>query len=166
MREAWCAPIVGVGLASADVDARFLMGCHRGQRQPGACFSAAAEYVLTNGQPDLVLVHGVLTKPIVFDHAWVLLPGGVVFDPVDQDFYHQAAYEALLGAAPEACYGAIEVRAALTVHCNSGPWHKPAAEAITRTLSGHPSASAVAPLVGWENLKAGLSAFGTLIANG
>lgn len=121
--------------------------------------------MLANGQPDLALVHGVLSNPIVFDHAWVLLPGCVIFDPVDQEFYDQAAYEKLVGAVPEAYYHALEMRAALVVNCNSGPWHKPADQAITKTLSGHPSASAVMPLVGLENLKAALSAFVTFIAH-
>jgi hypothetical protein len=138
---------------------RFLTGCQRAQRRPGAYFDAAAEYLLANGQPDLRLVHGVLSKPIVFDHAWVLLPGGVIFDPVDQEFYPRTAYEELLGAVAEACYGVADVRAALAVHRNSGPWHKPAADAIIKNARGRPSARAVAPLVRLENLKAALSAF-------
>lgn len=164
MRDSWSAPIVGVGLARAHVDGRFLAGCRQGERQPGACFAAAAEYLLTNGQPGLRLVHGLLTKPIAFDHAWVLVPGDVVFDPVDQDFYPRTTYYDRLGAIAEASYGSLEARAAITVHCHPGPWHKSPAEAITKDASGHPSAGAVAPLVGMENLKAALSAFRKLVA--
>lgn len=159
MRDQGSAPVVGVGVETTDVESRFLIGCRRRERQQGRCFDAALAYLFHNGNPHLRLIHGTVNQPIVYDHAWVLLPVGVVFDPVDQDFYPQASYSAQLGAVSEVVYCVREARAQLATHGHAGPWHKARAEAVVKDAWGRPTGKGISPLIGWENLKAALTAF-------
>jgi hypothetical protein len=57
-------------------------------------------------------------------HTWVEIPGGIVFDPVDQLFFTRDGYYQTLHAKAEAHYTMAEAgqRAVTTKHY--GPWHE------------------------------------------
>ena len=68
---------------------------------PGQCFKKAADYVLlaiTLGvAKDMLLVHGESVNGVHGPHAWVELPGDILFDGVLQRFYDLSQYYALDG---------------------------------------------------------------------
>ena len=72
------------------------------------------------------LVHGVVSHPphfVPLDHAWVELPGNVVFDGVVQAFFVRESYYAVMAAVPLDRYTGAETRRLLTAHGHPGPWN-------------------------------------------
>ena len=55
-------------------------------------------------------------------HAWVELPGEVVFDGVVQAFFTRASYYEVMGALPEKMYSGRETRQLTDFSGYSGPW--------------------------------------------
>ena len=60
----------------------------------------------------------------VWAHAWVELPGGLVFDGVRQRFYDRAGYYRVLRRTAEAIYRPAEAAARLRATQRYGPWHR------------------------------------------
>src|SRR4051794_4366954 len=69
------------GAEVTDVPAAFLTGRPR-RKSPGNCYQKAFQYAMDKGQdiPELRVIHGHIEVGTVADHAWVELPGGIVFD--------------------------------------------------------------------------------------
>ena len=116
-----------------------------GRRYWGDCYRRAAEYVLARARPGgpgprvagLTLVHGTgRTGTAVWAHAWVELPGGLVFDGVRQRFYDRAGYYRVLGATAEAVYRPAEAAARLRATQRYGPWHRGALRAAPPGAAG------------------------------
>src|SRR5690349_15123598 len=61
-------------------------------------------YVLDHAEiKGMRLIHGVVSHPPLFvplDHAWVELPGDIVFDGVLQTFFTRASYYDIMAAMP------------------------------------------------------------------
>lgn len=85
-----------------DVSASYRRGAHSGRVFPKDCWHKACRYVVEHVDDGAMLVHGTCADgedpDFRFEHAWVELPGGVVFDGVFQRFYEQASYYAAMGA--------------------------------------------------------------------
>jgi hypothetical protein len=108
-------------------------GTRPGTRYWGDCYRRAAEYVLAHALGDgpgpplagPTLVHGTCRAGLlVWGHAWVALPGGLVFDGVRQRFYEPAGYHRVLQTTAEATYRPEEVVAWLRATQRYGPWHR------------------------------------------
>jgi hypothetical protein len=125
------------------VGAATAAGTRPGRRYWGDCYRRAAEYVLARIPPaaggpgpppappappapaGLRVVHGTCRAgPQAWAHAWVELPGGLVFCGVRQAFYDRAGYRRVLGAAAEAVYRPEELVARLRATGRYGPWHR------------------------------------------
>ena len=125
-------------------------GTRPGRRYWGDCYRQAIAYMLAHAPMDgaepsaqtaenaetstsgsgagtggeLTLVHGLCRAgPVWWGHAWVELPGAVVFDGVRQQFYDRESYCRVLGTVAEATYSfdAMLERLQATERC--GPWH-------------------------------------------
>jgi hypothetical protein len=73
--------------------------------------------------PELRLVHGTLfIVGIPFPHAWVEIPGEIVFDPVEQEFYNRDDYSHVLHAKAEAHYTTAEASQHAISTNHYGPW--------------------------------------------
>jgi hypothetical protein len=108
------------------VDDRLSRGTHPGRDYRGRCYEMAWKYFITHyvQEPALRLVHGTLHmagRP--FPHAWVELPGSIVFDPVDQRFYTLEDYYREEQAEAEAIYTPAEAGQVATRTKHAGPWH-------------------------------------------
>ena len=57
-------------------------------------------------------------------HAWVELPGGVVYDGSFDRFYEAEAYCRIMMATAEVTYTAAEASKASSLYEHFGPWHK------------------------------------------
>ena len=98
---------------------------HYGQRHPHECFTRAAHFIIDNfhSLPDeTALVHGVLHRTGI-SHAWVLLPGHVLFDGFVQRYYDAGDYHRSLDAEAERTYPMKEAMARILKTRNFGPWH-------------------------------------------
>jgi hypothetical protein len=114
------------------VDARLAYGTRPDKRYWADCYRRACDYVLAHARTDgpdaaidgLRLIHGVCRDGnVVWAHAWVDLPGGIVFDGVRQQFYDRDGYRRVMRASEEATYdpGALVER--LLATGRYGPWH-------------------------------------------
>ena len=96
------------------------------RRYPQQCYARTLKYVLGHAEiADLRLVHGVVSHAPRFlplDHAWVELPGGIVFDGVVQAFFTRLSYYAVMSAMPLDTYSSTETRRLLASHGHPGPW--------------------------------------------
>jgi hypothetical protein len=97
-----------------------------------ACYRKAASYLIDLPCPDAIrdkvkLVHGTYQHYATFraDHAWIELPGGIVFDGVLQRFYSLGDYYRVFKCEKEAEYEAKDVMAKIIEpNAHFGPWHK------------------------------------------
>ena len=126
------------------IPAAWRLGTTPGFVQRRECFRRAWRYLEQHQEiPDLALVHGTVYSPQTasrIDHAWVSLPGDVVFDGVVQRFYTAGTYQALARNEADATYrwsGALQLstqrvvdcadpgcRARGEPHCHTfGPWN-------------------------------------------
>ena len=122
-------------------------GTRPGTRYWGDCYRRAAEYVLAHALGDgpgpplagPTLVHGTCRAGrLLWGHAWVALPGGLVFDGVRQRFYEPAGYHRVLQTTAEATYRPEVVVAWLRATQRYGPWHRGALGAApARRLGSH-----------------------------
>jgi hypothetical protein len=80
--------------------ARLHRGVQPGAHYPGECFRRCVDYVLANGDvPGVVMVDGLVNgEGGRIRHAWVELPGGLVFDGVMQAFFDASGYYDFLDA--------------------------------------------------------------------
>ncbi len=95
---------------------------------PKLCFKKAMDYVFDLNEPVayyVKLIHGQYDNDyFMCNHAWVEIPGGIVFDGVLQRFYDKKGYYKTLMAIKEVEYTS---RDAIEMFCNYnhyGPWHK------------------------------------------
>jgi hypothetical protein len=107
-------------------------GARPGKRYWTDCYRRASDYVLARArQPGpclpadgVLLVHGVCRDDhVMWAHAWVELPDGVVFDGVRQQFYDRDGYYRTLRATAEATYDAAAMREQMRARRHYGPWH-------------------------------------------
>ena len=88
----------------ADVDVGWADHTWPRRRYPQQCYARTVKYVLDHPEIDgLRLVHGVVSHAphfVPLDHAWVELPGEVVFDGVVQAFFTRESYYAVMAAVP------------------------------------------------------------------
>ncbi len=71
------------------------------------------------------LVHGMIAHAPYFvpmAHAWVELPGEIVFDGVVQAFFTRASYYAVMSARPRNRYSGRETQRLADSSGYSGPW--------------------------------------------
>jgi hypothetical protein len=90
---------------------------------PKGCYVRAYRYVMDHGTTDALLVHGLYHDGK--DHAWVEIPGGVVYDGVLDCFYQAEAYYLTMMAEPQVKYTAKEAGKKGSAARNFGPWHTP-----------------------------------------
>ena len=97
------------------------------RRYPQQCYAKTLTYVL--GHPEIAelrLVHGVASHApwfVPFDHAWVELPGGAVFDGVVQAFFTRESYVAVMAAMPLDVYTRPRAERLSVMHGHPGPWN-------------------------------------------
>jgi hypothetical protein len=96
------------------------------RRYPQQCYATAIRFVLDHPQiTGMQLVHGVVAHAprfVPFDHAWVELPGRVVFDGVVQAFFTHDSYYAVMLAVPLDRYSRRQTERQLAAHGHPGPW--------------------------------------------
>lgn len=122
---------VGGELLSAADQVRVEAGWARrtwpGRRYPQQCYPKTVKYVLDHAEiVGLRLIHGVVSHPphcIPFDHAWVELPGDVVFDGVVQTFFTHGSYYRVMAAVALDAYSGPEASSLVTQHGHPGPWN-------------------------------------------
>lgn len=92
------------------------------------CYIKAFQYVLNRSHIEgIKLVHG-LYKPSFVDihsgHAWIELPGEIIFDGVLQRFYEKKGYYTFYGIIKQVEYEPKEIRKiGLQAGGTYGPWH-------------------------------------------
>jgi hypothetical protein len=97
------------------------------RRYPQQCYARTVKYVSDHPDIDgLRLVHGIVSHAprfVPLDHAWVELPGEVVFDGVVQTFFTRASYYSVMAAVAMDTYTAAETRQLIAAHGHPGPWN-------------------------------------------
>jgi hypothetical protein len=97
------------------------------RRYPQQCYARTVKYVFDHPEIDgLRLVHGVISHAphfVPLDHAWVELPGEVVFDGVVQAFFTRESYYAVMAALPMDAYTGPETHRLVVAHGHPGPWN-------------------------------------------
>jgi hypothetical protein len=98
------------------------------RRYPQQCYARATKYMLQH--PDIEgtrLVHGMVAHAPYFvplAHAWVELPGDIIFDGVVQAFFTRASYYTVMGARAVHTYSGAETRCLADASRFSGPWEE------------------------------------------
>jgi hypothetical protein len=117
-------------LSSAErvsVESGWARGTWPRRRYPQQCYAKAVKYVLDHGEiKGTRLVHGVVSHAphfVALDHAWVELPGDIVFDGVVQTFFTRSSYYSVMGAVVLDAYSAAETRKLVDAHGGPGPWN-------------------------------------------
>jgi hypothetical protein len=75
--------LLDAALVEVAVDPALSAGTHPNRRFPRLCYKKAWDYISHRDIAGVRLVHGIATDPgmgLVLGHAWVILPGDVVFD--------------------------------------------------------------------------------------
>jgi hypothetical protein len=99
------------------------------RRYPQQCYARTTKYMLQH--PDIEgarLVHGLIAHAPYFvpmAHAWVELPGEIVFDGVVQAFFTRASYYSVMGALEMSAYSGAETQRLASAYGSSGPWGSP-----------------------------------------
>jgi hypothetical protein len=97
------------------------------RRYPQQCYPRTAKYVVDHPEIEgLQLVHGVVSHTphfVPLDHAWVELPGEVVFDGVVQTFFTRPSYYVVMAAVALDAYSGPEARRLLAAQRHPGPWN-------------------------------------------
>ena len=97
------------------------------RRYPQQCYAKTVKYVVDH--PEIIgmrLIHGVVSHAphlVPFDHAWVELPGDVVFDGVVQRFFTRVSYCSAMAAVALDAYSGPETTCLLAEHGHPGPWN-------------------------------------------
>jgi hypothetical protein len=122
---------VGLQLLSSaervSVEPRWARGTWPRRRYPQQCYAKTVKYVLDHPEiKDARLVHGVVSHAphfVPLDHAWVELPGDIVFDGVVQTFFTRSSYYSVMAAVALDVYSAEATRRLVTTHGSPGPWN-------------------------------------------
>ena len=97
------------------------------RRYPQQCYAKTVKYVIDH--PEIIgmrVIHGVVSHAphlIPFDHAWVELPGDIVFDGVVQTFFTRVSYYRVMAAVALDAYSALETTRLIAEHGHPGPWN-------------------------------------------
>jgi hypothetical protein len=117
-------------LSSAErvsVESGWARGTWPRRRYPQQCYAKAVKYVLDHGEiKGTRLVHGVVSHAphfVPLDHAWVELPGDIVFDGVVQTFFTRSSYYSVMAAVALDAYSAAATRKLVDTHGGPGPWN-------------------------------------------
>ncbi len=86
--------------AEVSVPPHYLRYTQPDRQFPGECFRRACSYVLTHRLKGMVYVFGTTLGGGMGEHAWVELPGNIVFDGVLQRFYDLPRYYEIEHAMP------------------------------------------------------------------
>jgi hypothetical protein len=122
---------VGRGLLSSaqqvSVDAAWARRTWPRRRYPQQCYAKTVKYVVDHPEiTEMRLIHGVVSHAphfLPFDHAWVELPGDVVFDGVVQTFFTRVSYYRVMAAVGLDAYSAFEMTRLIAKHRHPGPWN-------------------------------------------
>jgi len=97
------------------------------RRYPQQCYVKTLKYVVDHPEiHGMRLIHGVVSHAphrIPFEHAWVELPGDVVFDGVVQAFFTRVSYYAVMAAVALDAYSPPETTRMFAKHAHPGPWN-------------------------------------------
>jgi hypothetical protein len=97
------------------------------RRYPQQCYVKTVKYVFDH--PEIIgmrLIHGVVSHAphlVPFDHAWVELPGDIVFDGVVQTFFTHLSYYGVMAAVALDRYSGHETTCLVAEHGHPGPWN-------------------------------------------
>lgn len=93
---------------------------------PKNCYEKAFEYTASKSELPVMLVHGKYRSPAMdmpSNHAWVELPGEIIFDGVLQRFYDKEKYAAYYDIQEENRYTPSEMyRIGRLNNGHYGPW--------------------------------------------
>jgi hypothetical protein len=94
---------------------------------PQQCYPRTVKYIRQHADiPDMRLVHGVISHSgggVPLDHAWVELPGGIVFDAVVQAFFTRGSYHRVMSALRLNSYSVAQTERLLATQGHAGPWN-------------------------------------------
>jgi hypothetical protein len=97
------------------------------RRYPQQCYPKTVKFVLDHPQiRGMRLIHGVVSHPphfVPLDHAWVELPGAIVFDGVVQAFFTRRSYYAVMTALALDAYTSAATRRLVVSQRRPGPWN-------------------------------------------
>jgi hypothetical protein len=109
-----------------EVDAGWKRRTWPHRRYPQQCYARTTKYMLQHLEIEGArLVHGMVAHAPYFvpmAHAWVELPGEVVFDGVVQAFFNRASYYTVMGAQALDSYSGSETRRCTDLYGYPGPW--------------------------------------------
>src|SRR5438128_12206485 len=92
---------------------------------PQQCYPRTVKYIHQHADiPHMRLVHGVVSHSgggVPLDHAWVELPGGMVFDAVVQVFFTRHSYHRVMSALRLDSYSVAQTERLLATHGHAGP---------------------------------------------
>ena len=88
---------------------------------PKQCYVRAYRYAANHFETQALLVHGLYHDGK--GHAWVEIPGGVVYDGVLNRFYQAEPYHLVKMTVPEAKYTPKEASEKGDAAWHFGPWH-------------------------------------------
>jgi hypothetical protein len=97
------------------------------RRYPQQCYAKTVKYTVEH--PEIIgmrLIHGVVSHAphlVPFDHAWVELPGDIVFDGVVQTFFTRVSYYSVMAAVALDAYSGRETACLVAEHGHPGPWN-------------------------------------------
>lgn len=114
-----------------DVGSQLMEGVRPGRIYHKRCFQEAFGYADAHRNDGAVLCHGMVlvflgsARPHSFLHAWVEMPGGVVFDGVVQMFCSREGYYRGMGVDTSRVwrYSPDEVERLSMQTLHTGPWH-------------------------------------------
>lgn len=93
-----------------------------GDKNYGKCFDTSGRFALNNYEEGNV-VHGSITlHGVKIAHAWVELPGDVVFDGTQTQFFDKNDYYKVTGAVKQHEYTFDEARTKMLSQGHFGPW--------------------------------------------
>ena len=94
------------------------------RRVTNHCYREAYVYTMDHAEiPGILLVHGKYTK-VPRGHAWVELPGGIIFDGVKRKFYRWSEYRRRFQAEARVKYTPRQAATFYIKKESSGPWEK------------------------------------------
>lgn len=112
-----------LGTENANDEPSLLFGQRRGR-----CYELAGYAIAFGNVPaGTLLVHGSWTGPVPKErigHAWLLLPDGLVWEPIRARIYDRDEFYAWTKAWDEATYNQQVARRHLSASGHYGRWHK------------------------------------------
>lgn len=94
---------------------------------PQQCYPKTVKFVLDHPKIEgMRLIHGIVSHAphfVPLDHAWVELPGEIVFDGVVQRFFTRRSYYAIMSAVALDTYSSAETQRLVVTQRRPGPWN-------------------------------------------